>query len=131
MLRPDASTQSYLDWRKRNRTTVTKDTESESKEVKKIKNEELCCSCRKTIRAGSGKAGWQASHTFATYGEGSTRKNVVFWFHTECCPDSDPITETLALEFFLGNKKPDICAKTAGSEDAEHQEEPRVKKPKT
>jgi ribosomal protein L30/L7E len=104
MLRPDSTTQSYLDWRKRNRTTVTKDTESVRKEVKKIKNEELCCSCRKTIPAGGGKAGWQASHNFATYGEGSTRKNVVFWFHTACCPDSDPITEALALDFFLGNK---------------------------
>ena len=75
-----ASTQSYLDHRRRTRTTVTKMGEAERKIVKKIsKPEGPCCksSCRKAIPAGkTGKAGWQAQYNFATYGEGSTRKNV-------------------------------------------------------
>ena len=86
--------------------------EAERKIVKKIsKPEGPCCksSCRKAIPAGkTGKAGWQAQYNFATYGEGSTRKNVTLWFHTECCPVNDPLNDALALEFFLGDKCPQV-----------------------
>ena len=120
-LRPDQTTQSYLDYRKRNRTTVTKEGASTIKEVKKIsKDGGLCCVCRAVIPAGkTGKMGWQSSYNFATYGEGSTHKNVVFWFHESCCPETDPMTDELALEFFLGNKAPEIKA-NANAEASAH-----------
>ena len=73
----------------------------------------------------------QASYHFATYGDGSTRKNVVFWFHSECCPENDPITEELALEFYLGNKTPEVepmCS--AAKAEEEDLPVPTAKKPK-
>ena len=64
------------------------------------------------------KAGWQAQYSFATYGEGSTKKNVVLWFHTECCPVNDPLTDALALEIYLGQKCPHVtCDGPAEVED--------------
>ena len=111
----------YLDWRKRNRTTGTKQGASTIKEVKKIsKDGGLCCVCREVIPAGkTGKTGWQSSYNFATYGEGSTHKNVTFWFHATCCPETDPMTDELALEFFLGNRTPEIKANVKPGESAE------------
>ena len=124
-----ASTQSYLDHRRRTRTTVTKMGEAARKTVKKIsKPEGPCCksSCRKAIPAGkTGKAGWQAQYNFATYGEGSTRKNVTLWFHTECCPVNDPLNDELALEFFLGDKCPQVTC-----DDPTEAEDPPKKKAK-
>ena len=132
-LRPDSTTQGYFEHRKRTRTTVTKESDSERKIVKKVgKPEGPCCACQRAIPAGSaGKAGWQAKYKFATYGEGSTCKNVVFWFHASCCPAEDPLTDALALGFFLGMKCPHIEGDEASSSRAGDMGEASNKRAKT
>lgn len=118
-----ASTESYLDHRRRTRTTATKLGESDRKNIKNLsKPVGPCCksTCRKAIPAGkTGKAGWQAQYSFATYGEGSTKKNVVLWFHTECCPVNDPLTDALALEIYLGQKCPHVTCELLPENAAE------------
>ena len=94
------SAAAYMDWRRRNRTSVTWKGDSHEETRRKTLRPETCYCCRKSIDAASSKKVWHASYRFRTCGGGEKMKTVRLWYHCECCPDVDPLTDEIALEVY-------------------------------